>query len=230
MSEITRENLFGKLNSLAYKAIESATVFCKMRGNPYVELVHWLHQVLQVQDSDLHRIIKHFDLNPSTLAKQMTDALDRLPRGATSISDLSYQVQEAVERLVGLVQALNPAGQVMVASCGQVIHSLRRPRSRGRVPLGSEHSIQLQLPQRSIDQARIQLISRKPETLQALGQVVAVRGALVKQQQQTRLQETPDPGKRIGHYPSAMPPSSPSTHDSSSQPTCFDSCMCIAPL
>ena len=37
MSEINRVALFGKLNELAYKGIESATVFCKMRGNPYVE-------------------------------------------------------------------------------------------------------------------------------------------------------------------------------------------------
>ena len=56
MTDISRAALFGKLNPLAYKAIESATVFCKMRGNPYVELVHWLNQILQVQDSDLHRI------------------------------------------------------------------------------------------------------------------------------------------------------------------------------
>jgi len=41
MTDISRVALFGKLNSLGYKAIESATVFCKMRGNPYVELVHW---------------------------------------------------------------------------------------------------------------------------------------------------------------------------------------------
>ena len=34
MAEIKRTALFGKLNSLAYKAIEGATVFCKMRGNP----------------------------------------------------------------------------------------------------------------------------------------------------------------------------------------------------
>ena len=33
MSEISRAALFGKLNSLAYKAIEAATVFCKLRGN-----------------------------------------------------------------------------------------------------------------------------------------------------------------------------------------------------
>lgn len=98
MPEISRVALFGKLNQLGYKAIESATVFCKLRGNPYVELVHWIHQILQLQDSDLHRIIKQFNLEPSRLVKDLTDALDRLPRGSTSISDLSAHVEEAVER------------------------------------------------------------------------------------------------------------------------------------
>ncbi len=97
MAEISRVALFGKLNSLGYKAIESATVFCKLRGNPYVELAHWLHQILQLQDSDLHRLIQHFGLNPSRVAKDFTEALDRLPRGATSISDLSSHVDAAVK-------------------------------------------------------------------------------------------------------------------------------------
>ena len=98
MAEISRSALFGKLNKLAYRGIESATVFCKLRGNPYVELVHWIHQILQLQDSDLHRIVKQFNLNPSNLARDVTDALDRLPRGSTTISDLSGDVEEAVER------------------------------------------------------------------------------------------------------------------------------------
>jgi hypothetical protein len=43
MAEIKRSILVGKLNPIADKAIESATIFSKMRGNPYVELVHWLN-------------------------------------------------------------------------------------------------------------------------------------------------------------------------------------------
>jgi hypothetical protein len=72
MGEISRVALFGKLNSLAYKAIEGATVFCKLRGNPYVELEHWLQQILQTQDSDVQRIVKYFELDPSRLAKDAT--------------------------------------------------------------------------------------------------------------------------------------------------------------
>ncbi len=98
MAEISRVALFGKLNSLCYRAIESSTVFCKLRGNPYVEMVHWMHQILQLQDSDLHRIIRHYELDGAVLARDLTAALDRLPRGATSVTDLSAQVEEAVER------------------------------------------------------------------------------------------------------------------------------------
>lgn len=98
MSDISRTSLFGKLNSVGYKSIESATVFCKMRGNPYVELVHWFNQILQLEDSDLHQIVKQFNINPSRLVKDMTNALDKLPRGSTSISDLSSHIEEAVER------------------------------------------------------------------------------------------------------------------------------------
>jgi len=98
MAEISRTSLFGKLNSVGYKAIEGATIFCKLRGNPYVELVHWIHQILKLPDSDLHRIIKHFEIDPSRLAADMTAELDRLPRGSTSVSDLSSHLEDSVER------------------------------------------------------------------------------------------------------------------------------------
>ena len=98
MSEISRVALFGKLNRFAYKTVEGATVFCKLRGNPYVELEHWTQQIINSQDSDLHRIIRRFELDPSRLAQDLTQALDRLPRGSTSISDLSSHVEDAVER------------------------------------------------------------------------------------------------------------------------------------
>ena len=98
MSEISRLALFGKLNPLLFKSLESATVFCKLRGNPYVELVHWLHQLLQESDSDLLRIFRHFEIDSAKLAADVLRNLDKLPRGATSISDFSDQIETAIER------------------------------------------------------------------------------------------------------------------------------------
>src|SRR6266850_534744 len=128
MSDISRSALFGKLNSLAYKAIESATVFCKLRGNPYVELVHWLHQIVQGPDSDVHRIIRRFELDSSRLAKDITDTLDRLPRGATSISDLSTHVESAVER--GWVYATLMFGDSQVRTGHLVVGMMKTPSLR----------------------------------------------------------------------------------------------------
>ena len=71
MSEISRTALFGKLNSLAYKAIEGATVFCKLRGNPYVELEHWLANVADANRCTLP--VEAQQLVPSLLAEFADD-------------------------------------------------------------------------------------------------------------------------------------------------------------
>jgi len=98
MSEISRAVLFGKLDTLLFTSLESATAFCKLRGNPYVELVHWLHQLMQQQDGDLQQVIRHFSLDEPQLTRDIVAALDALPRGASSVSDLSEHIDSAVER------------------------------------------------------------------------------------------------------------------------------------
>jgi type VI secretion system protein VasG len=131
MSEISRVALFGKLNPLAYKAIEGATVFCKMRGNPYVELEHWFAQLLQNQELDLHRIVQHYGLDISVLAKDLTAALDRLPRGATSISDIAEQIPDAIER--AWTYATLKFGENQVRTGYLLVGMLKTPNLRNRL-------------------------------------------------------------------------------------------------
>ncbi|MHB9839214.1 type VI secretion system ATPase TssH [Paraburkholderia terrae] len=95
---ISRQALFGKLGATLFRSIESATTFCKLRGNPYVELVHWLHQLMQLPDSDLHRIARHAGIDPDTLQRDLARALAALPAGASSISDFSHHIELAIER------------------------------------------------------------------------------------------------------------------------------------
>ena len=98
MSAISRVDLFGKLNPLLYKAVEGATVFCKLRGNPYIEVVHWLHQLLLTDDSDLHRVVRHFSIDAGQLAASLNTVIDRLPAGANQITDFSDDVEFCIER------------------------------------------------------------------------------------------------------------------------------------
>lgn len=95
---IARRALFGKLNLTLFRAMESATAFCKLRGNPYVELIHWLHQLWQQPDNDLRRIVRHYQLDVAKLERDLAIALQALPAGASSISDFSYHIENAVER------------------------------------------------------------------------------------------------------------------------------------
>ena len=95
---ISRRALFGKLNLTLFRGIESATAFAKLRGNPYVELTHWIHQLWQLNDSDLHRVCRHYQVDAQAVEKDLTSALSGLPSGATSLNDFSHHVEAAIER------------------------------------------------------------------------------------------------------------------------------------
>jgi len=96
---ITRKNLFSKLNNTLFRSIESATTLCKLRGNPYVELVHWFNQLwAQDSDNDFKHIVRYFDVDPAQMDNDLNRALARLPNGASSIADFSYCIELAVER------------------------------------------------------------------------------------------------------------------------------------
>ncbi len=98
MPDFKRTTLFGKLNSLAFKSADSAMTFCKMRGNPSFELVHWLHAIVQQPQSDLAVLLRHYGVDNSKLARDFTAALDKLPRGASGISDFSVYFDEAIKQ------------------------------------------------------------------------------------------------------------------------------------
>lgn len=94
----SRRVLFGKLNSTLFRTIESAAAFAKLRGNPYVELTHWLHQIWQLPDTDLHRLARHYGVDAQSMDQSLATALAALPAGATALSDFSHHIIPAVEQ------------------------------------------------------------------------------------------------------------------------------------
>lgn len=98
MTEISRMALFAKLNPVAFQSVEGATVLCKLRGNPVVELAHWVIQILQLDNSDWHCILRAQSLDLARLVADVNRALEKLPSGSNSISDLSDDIPNLVER------------------------------------------------------------------------------------------------------------------------------------
>ena len=128
MAEISRAALFGKLNPVMFKTAEAAVTFCKLRGNPHVELVHWLTQIVNLPDSDVHRILRHFEVDSGRLAADLQAALDRLPRGASAIEDFSEHVPYAVKE--GWMYATLLLGESQVRSGHLLVGMLKHDRLR----------------------------------------------------------------------------------------------------
>ena len=149
MSEISRSRLFSKLGPTAYKALESATVFCKMRGNPHVELVHWIFQLLQADASDLSVLVKAFELDRGRLQADLTRALDALPRGASSISDLSSHIDDAVERGWTWASVMYGAGHVR---SGTLLVGIVKTNSLRNALLGLSREFDRIKPDRLVDE------------------------------------------------------------------------------
>ena len=133
MAEISRAELFGKLNPTAYQALESATELCRIRGNAYVEIAHWFNQIAGAQDSDLHQIVRAFDLDAGRLAGDLVGAMDALPRGSTSIADLSSHLDKLVEQ--AWLQASLAFGESSIRTGHLLIAALDTPELR-RIILG----------------------------------------------------------------------------------------------
>src|SRR5437870_12636066 len=128
MAEISRATLFGKLNPLMFKAAEGAVTFCKLRGNPHVDLTHWLFQIVNLPDSDLHRILRHFEVDTARLVRDFQTMLERLPRGASAIEDFSEHLPYAVKE--GWMYATPLFGESQVRSGYLLVGLLKYDRLR----------------------------------------------------------------------------------------------------
>src|SRR5882724_10592592 len=128
MAEISRATLFGKLNPIMFKAAEGAVTFCKLRGNPHVELVHWLFQIINLPDSDMHRILRHFEIDSAHLVRDFQSMLERLPRGASTIEDFAEHLPDAVKE--GWMYATLLFGEAQVRSGYLLVGLLKTTRLR----------------------------------------------------------------------------------------------------
>jgi len=75
------KGLIGKLNDTSRTALEAGAGFCLSRTHYDIEIEHFLMKLLEVTDSDLQHILKHFAVNKSYLASDLTISLDKLKTG-----------------------------------------------------------------------------------------------------------------------------------------------------
>jgi type VI secretion system protein VasG len=75
------KGLIGKLNDSTRTALEAAAGFCLSRTHYDIEIEHFLVKLLDATDGDFQHILKHFSVNKSHLASDLTVSLDKLKTG-----------------------------------------------------------------------------------------------------------------------------------------------------
>jgi type VI secretion system protein VasG len=81
--------LIGKLNDESRAAVEAAAGLCLGRTHYDVEIEHYLMKLLDQKDGDCAAILKHFGVDRSRLAAELTRSLDRLKSGNARNPSLS---------------------------------------------------------------------------------------------------------------------------------------------
>jgi type VI secretion system protein VasG len=92
MASLPLKTLVGKLNPLCKRALEGAAGLCLSRTNYNVEIEHYLFKMLEVADSDLPRILKHYEVDVGVAQRELTRALDKLKTGNARAPELSINI------------------------------------------------------------------------------------------------------------------------------------------
>jgi len=120
MAAVNLKSLVSKLNDTCRRALEGAAGLCLSRTNYNVEIEHWLLKLLDESNTDLEAILRHFEIDGSRLAADLTRSLDRLKTGNARPPALSPDVVELAREawLIGSIEfgaPLTRTGHVVLA-------------------------------------------------------------------------------------------------------------------
>ncbi len=127
---VNLKSLVGRLNDTCRSALEDAAGLCLSRTNYDVEIEHLLMKFLERDDSDLHRICRHFEINVDRLSADVGKALDRLKTGNTRTPGLSERIPAWVQE--SWLKASIDFGSARVRS-GHMVLSLLENGSTARI-------------------------------------------------------------------------------------------------
>ena len=92
MSSIDLKSVVGKLNPICRRALEAAAGLCLSRTNYNVEIEHWLLKLLEAADSDIVRVLRHYEVDPARVSRELTRSLDELKTGNARAPELSLEI------------------------------------------------------------------------------------------------------------------------------------------
>jgi type VI secretion system protein VasG len=104
--------LTNKLNETCRRGLEGAAGLCLSRTNYNVEIEHWLLKLLETADTDLTRILRHYDVDAGRVNRELTRALDQLRTGNARSPELSLELLDLMREAWVLASLEQSAARV----------------------------------------------------------------------------------------------------------------------
>jgi type VI secretion system protein VasG len=92
VDQINLKSFVAKLNDTSRRALEAAAGLCLSRTNYNVEIEHWLLKLLETPNTDLAALLRHFEIDPSRLARDLTRVIDGFKTGNSRTPSLSPNI------------------------------------------------------------------------------------------------------------------------------------------
>jgi type VI secretion system protein VasG len=94
---VNLKSLVARLNETCQSALQGAAGLCLSRTNYDIELEHLLVKLLEVSDTDLTKILRQYELNPSRLSKDITVAMEKLKTGNTRTPGIAREISDLIQ-------------------------------------------------------------------------------------------------------------------------------------
>ena len=112
--------LIARLNTTVRGAMEGAAGLCMSRGHYEVEVEHVLSKLMEVENSDIRRILRQFEIAPEALERELGKALDGFKSGNQRTPALSAMIPKLFEAAWGWAsieygEAKIRSGHVLIA-------------------------------------------------------------------------------------------------------------------
>ncbi|MGI9067394.1 MAG: type VI secretion system ATPase TssH [Pyrinomonadaceae bacterium] len=94
---VNLKSLIARLNATSRGALEGAAGLCLSRTNYEVEPEHFLLKLIESPDADIGYILRHFEINPARISKDVTTAMDKLKTGNARTPGLSPRIPQWIQ-------------------------------------------------------------------------------------------------------------------------------------
>ncbi len=176
------KTLIGKLNATCRGALESAAGLCLSHTHYEVDLEHFLLKLLDLKDTDFHKILRHFEVNSDRLVADLTRAIEGFKTGNARTPVFSPQIPKMIQD-AWMISSIDFADEVVRS--GHIVLALLTGEQTARMLIQDSDSLK-KIKVETLQESLMDIVKGSAEDSGAPAAVGAAEGGAAQ------------PGKPVG--------------------------------